>query len=296
MSKWKNGTDGMERRNSMRKIKMICIDLDGTLLMNDHHTIPPRNLAAIRRAVQAGVEIVPATGRIFARVPQEVQQIAQLRYAIVINGAQVLDLEKKRPLYAAYLPVETVLRILERVAPLGLMPEIYQKDHMLITGEDLARLRTTAVERDHLEHLLCREQPVEDLVRFVREHPEGICKVNLPFFADPDLRAQLRREFESWGGLQCSTSMGSNLEINASGATKGRAVGALCGALGLSRDEVMAIGDSDNDIDLLRAVGCPVAMGNASAQVKALARMQTTTNEEAGVALAIEAALRGEIA
>lgn len=279
----------------MKKIRMICIDLDGTLLMEDHHTIPPRNLMAIRQAAQAGIAIVPATGRIFARVPQEVRGISQLRYAIVINGAEVLDLEENRALYTAYLPVETVLRILERIAPLGLMPEIYRKDHMLIEAGDLARLRTTGVERDHLEHLLRREQPVEDLVGFVREHPDSICKVNLPFFEDLGLRTELRRELEGWGGIQCSTSMGSNLEINAEGATKGAAVRALCDALHLSREEVMAIGDSDNDIDLLRAVGCPVAMGNASAQVKTLAKMQTATNEEAGVALAIEAALRGEV-
>ena len=57
----------------------------------------------------------------------------------------------------------------------------------------------------------------------------------------------------------------------------------------------MAIGDSDNDIDMLRAAGCPVAMGNASAPVRALARMVTATNEQAGVAVAIEAAMQEEI-
>ena len=274
---------------------MVCIDLDGTLLMDDHHTIPPRNLAAIRQAAQAGIAVVPSTGRILARVPREVREIPQLRYAIVINGAQVLDLAENRALYTAYLDPGVVLQILERVAPLGLMPEVYRDDHMLIEKEDLAKLAATEVERAHLEHLLHREQPVEDLVQFVRRHPDGICKVNLPYFEDLSLRAALRSELESWGGLQCSASMGSNLEVNAAAATKGEAVRALGRALGISREEIMAIGDSDNDIDMLRAAGCPVAMGNASAQVRELAQMITATNEQAGVALAIEAALRGEV-
>lgn len=279
----------------MKKIRMICVDLDGTLLADDHHTIPLRNLAAIRRAAEARIAVVPATGRILARVPREVRQVPQLRYAIVINGAEVVDLEKGTLLYTAYLPQETVLRILERVAPLGLMPEIYWNDHMLIQAQDLKRLQETEVERDHLEHLLYREQPVDDLVQFVRDHPEGICKVNLPYFEDLSLRVSLRRELESWGGLQTSTSMGRNLELNALSATKGEAVRALGCALGLSRDEIMAIGDSDNDLDLLRASGFPVAMGNASAPVRALARMVTATNEQAGVAVAIEAAMQEEI-
>ena len=277
----------------MGKIKMICVDLDGTLLCDDHQTIPQANLEAIREAAAAGVSVVPCTGRILSRVPASVRAVPQLRYAIVINGAQVLDLWENRVLYSAYLPVETVLRAMERFAPLQLMPEIYQDDRMLIQRDDLERLANTDMERAHLEYMLKKERPVEDLVAHLKAHPEGICKLQFPYFESLEQRDAVREELEHWGGLRMSYSMERNLEINDAGATKGQAIRALCGVLGLGLDEVMAIGDGENDRDMLVTAGCSVAMGNAAPGLKALAAHVTGGNEEGGVAMAIRAALRG---
>lgn len=272
---------------------MICVDLDGTLLCDDHQTIPAANLEAIREAAKAGVAVVPCTGRILSRVPQSVREVPQLRYAIVINGAQVLDTLQDRVLYSAYLPVETVLRAMEQFAPLQLMPEVYQGDRMLISRQDLARLAKTGMERAHLEYMLHKETPVEDLEAHLRAHPDGICKLQFPYFESLAQRDAVREELERWGGLKMSYSMERNLEINAEGATKGQAIRALSAALGLGLDEVMAIGDGENDRDMLSTAGCSVAMANAAPSLQSLAAHVTGSNEEGGVAMAIRAALRG---
>ncbi|MBC5580671.1 HAD family phosphatase [Anaerofilum sp. BX8] len=279
----------------MSKIRIICVDLDGTLLRDDHSTIPPENLEAIREAAAAGVAVVPATGRILGRLPDAVRQIPEIRYAIVVNGAEVVDLADGSLLHSAYLPMETALRIVARGQQLSLTPEVYQDGRMLIQRDDLQLLQTRPIERDHLQYLLRHETPLEDLQAHLRSHPHGICKVNLPYFLDEDLRGRLRAELEAAEEVEAATSMDKNLELNAKGASKGAAVRALCRALGAAPEEVMAIGDGDNDRELLAAVGYPVAMGNAPPQLRALARRVTGTNEEGGVAMAIRAALKGEL-
>ena len=282
-----------EGDGALGKIKMICVDLDGTLLCDDHQTIPAANLEAIREAAQAGVAVVPCTGRIFSRVPASVRAVPQLRYAIVINGAQVLDIWENKVLYSAYLPVETVLRAMDHFAPLQLMPEVYQDDRMLIQKDDLERLLKTGMERAHLEYMLHEERPVEDLRAHLLARPEGLCKLQFPYFESLAQRDAVRAELESWGGLKMSYSMERNLEINDENATKGQAIRALSKALGLGLDEVMAIGDGENDRDMLTTAGCSVAMGNAAPSIRALAAHVTGGNEEGGVAMAIRAALRG---
>lgn len=271
-------------------VRLIFTDLDGTLLAEDHKTVPPQNRQAVCRAAAAGIRLVPATGRVLARLPAEVRALPGVQYAIVVNGAQVVELASGRLLYEACLDEALVQQVLAQARGLGLMPEVYQGGRMLIGPEDLQLLRGCPVEQDHLEHLLLRERPVADLAGYLQAHPQGITKVNLPFFRDLELRDRLRAEWEG-RGLQVSSSMGPNLELNAPGATKGQAAAALCRALGVPPNQAMAIGDGDNDRQLLAAVGWPVAMGNAGPGLKRAAKLVVGTNEEAGVAQAVEAAL-----
>ena len=274
---------------------MICIDLDGTLLCDDHHTVSAENLAAIVQAAKAGVLVVPATGRIYGRIPEEVHRAAGIQYAIVANGAEVLTVPGGQRLHTAYLPQGDALPVVEWAQKQGYTPEVYQRDRMLIQTDDLQRLAGTGIEADHLRYLQQHESPVEDLQTHLREVPGEICKVNLPYFASNEQRAAVRAKLERTGKFAVASSMDYNLEINSPTASKGNAIAVLCRQLGIDIAQVMAIGDGDNDREMLGAVGLPVAMGNASQDIKALARHVTDTNERAGVAKAILAALKGEL-
>ena len=273
---------------------MICIDLDGTLLCDDHHTVSAENLAAIVQAAKAGVLVVPATGRIYGRIPEEVHRAAGIQDAIVANGAEVLTVPDGKRLHTAYLPLKDALPVVDWAQKQGYTPEVYQRDRMLIQTDDLKRLAGTGIEADHLSYLQQHENPVEDLQAHLRGTPGEICKVNLPYFASNEQRAALRAELERTGKFAVASSMDHNLEINSPTASKGKAIAVLCRQLGIDIAQVMAIGDGDNDREMLGAVGLPVAMGNASQDIKALARYVTDTNEQAGVAKAILAALKGE--
>ena len=103
-------------------------------------------------------------------------------------------------------------------------------------------------------------------------------------FADMQDIERARKELEEIPGLVLTGSLGNNIEINAQGIDKGIGMIELGHRLGIDRDEIMACGDGDNDLEMLKAVGFGVAMGNAEESVKAVADYVTDTNEEEGVA------------
>ena len=96
----------------MNAVKLLALDLDGTLL-NSQKELTPRTCDALYTAAEAGVEIVPTTGRFFTGMPEVVQKLPFLHYAITINGAQVYDIRKEKAVSAAEIPLETALQVLE---------------------------------------------------------------------------------------------------------------------------------------------------------------------------------------
>lgn len=102
-------------------IKLILLDLDGTLLTSDKK-ISPANYAALERAHEKGVHIVPSTGRFFDGIPQVVRDLPFVRYAITVNGAQIYDRAEEKILYRAEIQPVDAERIYDR---LDTLPVIY---------------------------------------------------------------------------------------------------------------------------------------------------------------------------
>ena len=130
--------------------------------------------------------------------------------------------------------------------------------------------------------------PVPELRAYLREKGEALQKLQL-YFTDLALRERLLRELpERYPTLAVTTSIPFNIEINSALSTKGRALESLCKMLGIDPTGTIAFGDGSNDISLLRAAGCGVAMANAEPAVKAAADRVTRTNDASGVAAVIE--------
>jgi len=108
------------------------------------------------------------------------------------------------------------------------------------------------------------------------------------FFSDMDERAEIRAILEKRPDILVSSSVENNLEINALGAAKGEGLLRLAAILGLKQEETMACGDGDNDLSMIRMAGIGVAMSNGELALKAIADYVTTSNDESGVARAIE--------
>ena len=128
---------------------------------------------------------------------------------------------------------------------------------------------------------------VPDIWDVIAKENRNMDKVQA-LFANMDERAAAWKELSELKELELVGSLSYNIEINAAGVNKGTALVALGKMLGIPRESIMACGDGDNDVHLLREVGFGVAMANAQPQVKEAADYITASNDEDGVACAIE--------
>ena len=269
------------------KIRLIALDLDGTLL-DSEKCLPPANFDALQRAHRAGALIVPATGRYFAAMPEVVRALPFLKYAITINGARVSDADDRSVLYTADLPAAQALEIMRWLDTLPVIYDCYMDNTGWMTGTMQRRAAEFAPDRHYLKMLRELRTPVPELKAFVAARGHDVQKIQF-FTNDLSLRTEaLRTCAERFPGTVASASCPNNVEINHSDATKGAALLGLCRALEIDPAETLAFGDGLNDIPMLRAAGVGVAMGNAAEPVKAAADRVTADCDSGGVAAEVE--------
>lgn len=268
------------------KIKMIGLDLDGTLL-TDKKELTARTKAVISSALRRGIVVLVATGRPWMGIPEELRNFPGMRYALTSNGARIIDAQEERVIEEHLLSPELALQALEICGKYDTLQEVYFDGQGYAPADKMA-----VVERYHRNPSMCEYMrktriPVDNIFKLVKEENRGLDKVQA-LFADMEERTQAWRELREVSGLELVGSLRYNIEINTAGVNKGTGLVNLGKVLGIKRGEIMAFGDGDNDIVMLKEVGIGVAMANAEAKVKEAADYITMSNEEDGVAEAIE--------
>lgn len=274
-------------------MKLIALDLDGTLLTTEK-VLSPENEAALRRAAEAGIEIVPATGRFYSAIPESVRGLPYIRYAITINGAQIWDAREGRSLYRAEIPWQRAVELMGRLDSLPVIYDCYMDNWGWISRDHQARAADFAPHRHSLELLQKLRTPVPELKAHLAATRHDVQKVMM-FFRDPALRLAAMEDLaQRFPDLAVTSSIPMNIELNSRDATKGAALERLAALLGIPRAETVAFGDDLNDVTMLRAAGIGVAMGNAGPEARAAADRITASCDENGVAKALEILLRGD--
>lgn len=257
--------------------KLIAVDLDDTLL-NDRLEVTPRTRLALGQAHGAGVVITLATGRMYRSALPFTLDLGIEVPIITYQGALVKNACSGEVLLERLVPLDRAREVLAEGYEAGVHINLYLDDTLFvdsITPEGAGYAELAGVEM----------HPVGNLLAFLDREPAKIL-----FIAEPDLldglRDRLRAKFAD--SLYITKSKPRYLEFMHPGATKGRALEALAEKLGCAASEVMAIGDSYNDLDMFRYAGMAVAMGNAPGEVKERAGYVTDTNNCDGVAKALE--------
>ncbi len=268
-------------------VRLIATDLDGTFV-NDQKQLLAENIQAFTKCAERGIRIVPATGRSILGIPEEIRKLPGVRYAILINGAAVVDLETEEVISTCHMSAETAMKIMElaRDSEDDIMCDAFV-DGIGYAREECYNNVEHYVSTSALAELVHKtRRPVADNIEYVRNCGADVEKINM-FFMNPEARARMRERLAEIPEIVVSSSISNNLEINAVGADKGSALLRLAEHLGIPREETMAFGDGENDIAMIRAAGFGVAMENGEENVKAVADHITVTNNEAGVAVAI---------
>lgn len=269
----------------MTEIKLICLDMDGTLLDDDHATVPPRNIAALRQAAERGAAVAIASGRAWSLLQGVNAQLGVTRYAVLSNGAAVLDVKAGKWIYRRAMDQKARRIIISQLLEWGIPFEAYCEGENYIQADRAEQVLASALSPEFAQVLRTMSYFPEDLNAAL--DGKGVEKIHI-FHVPDELRRQMLDVVEACGPLAVTTSFVQNMELTAPGVNKGSAVQALCRELGLEPTQVMAFGDAGNDLELLRWAGWSFAMGNASDEAKAAARYVTGTNREGGVGMAVE--------
>lgn len=244
----------MENFKSDNEIKLIALDMDGTLL-NDQHEISEANRQAIKEAQEKGIYVVLSTGRSLRKCENHADSLALSSYLVTVNGSEIWD--EKRGL---------VERNLVNSVSIQWMAELTQKHKV--------RYWAISTNRNWFD-----EMP-EDI------HGEEWLKFGFNI-KDVPTRDKILKELQARGEFELSNSTPTNIEVNPAGINKAKGLKLVCERLGIDMKNVMAVGDSLNDLAMIEEAGLGVAMGNAQDTVKKAAAWVTSSNIEDGVAKAI---------
>ena len=146
-------------------IKLIALDLDGTLLDTDHATIPQRNLEALRAAAERGVDLAIASGRSWSLVRETAQALGPVRYGITANGAYVLDVAAGQAVGQTGMDAGQCARIIRILRRYDLPYELYIDGDNYVERNDVSRLGDYALSQDFLEMFSRRMTVVDDMLR-----------------------------------------------------------------------------------------------------------------------------------
>lgn len=266
-------------------IKLIAMDMDGTLLDANHVTIPPRNITALRAASAQGVKLAIASGRTWSLIDHAVEQLGLVDYAIISNGAAVQDVQGRRRIFEKTMPNAQALEIIDLLQAHRIPFEVYCGGQNYVEQGDIELVRPHCLSPEFTALFTKKCAFPEKLS--VALAGRAVEKFNI-FHVPPEKREFIQSAALATGPLEVANAFAQNMELAAGGVCKGAALQALAAQLGLKPEEVMAFGDAGNDLEMLSWAGWSFAMENGSAEAKAAAKYRAAANTEAGVGQAVE--------
>ena len=275
----------------MKDIKLVALDLDGTLFDNSSR-ISKRNLTAIRSITDKGIHVVISTGRPFEGIPFDQIKGTGINYAITANGSGIYEISTGKCLYENAMDEELVTPILNFLLTRDIHMDAFigGKGYTPIQCVETAQKLT--VPSSIKNYIITTRTRLDNILQFIHENQLKVQKMPLNFYpaADGTLidRETVRKFLVSNPSITTVCGGYNNLEFTRADANKGVGLRKLAEILGVNPDATMAIGDTENDLAIIEAAGIGVAMGNATDAVKARADYVTTTNTKDGVAAAIE--------
>ncbi|MFD0674268.1 Cof-type HAD-IIB family hydrolase [Cohnella sp. GCM10027633] len=255
---------------------IIALDVDGTLI-NDHHEVTPRVRAAVRAAAEQGAEIVLCTGRGSTSALPVLAELGLEGTMITHNGASIVDSKTRKVIAETAIPFEPAYRYLHFARERGVHYDMNTAFELYVDG-----MMTDEISGMY-ESMFARP-----IVRTGEESlPEGLVKLSL--FAPKETLDELETAWGEWEHeLQTVRSGDYFIDVQHQQASKGTALRQLAAMRGVPREQVLAIGNYYNDLGMIAFAGLGVAMDNSPEEVKAAADETTASNNEDGVALALE--------
>ena len=268
------------------QIKMVALDLDGTTL-NNKREISPRTIAAFEACRDKGVHVVVSTGRTYGALPENITQVPGVEYAITSNGAHINLIKSGEAIYSDFLDPSAVMEVARLKKENGFFIEVFI-DGIAYTDESyMDEVRNNGGGCRSAEYILTTRIPKPDVSSFMLDNKDRVENINC-IFTSSEQHEALKPVIEGIENATITTSFPDNLEVGGPNTSKKTALIELMKRLGVDRSELMCCGDAPNDIQMLELAAVGVAVANAWGGTKDHANYVTDSNDDDGVAKAIE--------
>jgi len=274
----------------MTSIRLIAMDLDGTLLTPPPVHITPVTVSALQQAADQGIHLVLASGRLPDDASAFLLDTGLDATIIALNGACMLDHPFGDITYTQHFNLSEAEYLYDFLMATGLTFAMFCDHDLYIRSRNPEQPEPDMVWGTYLDHFPCRT----NIYRFPADSSKllqrGVNKFILMQQDGENRLESIEKQMHRFPfPMEITSSWANNVELNVAGCNKGAALIRLCSELGISVHDVMAIGDQVNDLSMLQICGIPVAMGNATSEVTRVAKYITASNMYDGVAKAIRA-------
>lgn len=265
----------------MADYQLLVLDLDGTLT-NSKKEISPRNLQTLLRLQQHGVRLVLASGRPTYGIAPLADLLRLQEYGgfvLSYNGGEIIRWSDGQLMYKNLLPDEVIPLLHQTARRYGLPILTYEGRDILTELPDDEYVQREA---------FLNKMNVRPVVDFVQETPRPLPKCLIVGHPDTLVRAESKLSLMLQGRISVYRSEPYFLELVPQGIDKARSLSVLLDELGLTARQMVCMGDGYNDLSMIELAGLGIAMGNAQPPVRQAADHVTLSNDEDGVAVAVE--------
>ena len=272
----------------MNKIKLVISDLDETILKYGD-LVSPKDQETVDRLLDRGIEVAWITGRYYDSIPEYFTNKERFTFVSSSNGALIHNVKVNEVIYEKNISYMDVLTIIEKVNEKA--SSLFIENRQAVYTDERLFLNEILEGGYFFESLKKQAQLKDDLYEFIKENKIDALKVEAAFH-DLDFRDYIHRELSGLNQFKVSATHISNVDVINKDVSKGTALLYLKDLLGLETEEIMAIGDNDNDVAMIEAAGIGVAMANGSPLVKEAADFITDSIENDGFSTAVRKVIK----
>lgn len=275
-----------ELREAGRKIRLVITDMDGTLL-NSQKELTQRTRNMVKALREQGIAFTICTGRIATMVEYYIRELEIDTLVVTTNGAVIWDPLQQSAVYEAPVPPQAAQQLMDFCREQSL-------DYGALTlGTNYFADHSARIQLFHCYNEIARNGGMREMdLQYFGESHQFMEELNIDklliYATDPKKNRMAKEFINQVPGIACTSSDAGLWEVSAEGVSKGSGLKRAAEIMGLSMEQICAFGDYDNDLSMLQEAGLPVAMGNALEHVKTTAAYVTKTNDEDGVAYAVE--------
>ncbi len=275
----------------MKKVKLIALDLDGTLL-NSNGQISDVNKNAIKKVIAADITVIISTGRPYIGIPLSDVLPLGISYAITANGSAIYKLSEKKCLYEDAIDTKTGCSLLKKLYQHTLHLDAFIDGDAYTQASTRPLIDQLQIPESLRAYIRDTRTVVTNLPAYLLAHKMNIQKLTINFLQDENGNLKERDEvialLKDYPSLHFVSGGFQNIEINKAGISKADGLRFLCDRLQIPMEHTMVCGDSQNDLDIITAAGTGVAMANSEPILLDAADFVSKSNNEDGVAWAIE--------